>query len=729
MADTTDVDDWLDEFESNESSGGGSAGDLASEDEQGEKSFDVEKILSNFMHPSRGVEVKDRKFRLKTYKNCFVGQMAIEWLCKFLGVTKEEALGIGMQMYERNYIVHVVEKDKGFLNDYLFYNFTNTAETVYKASEVYAAEMKVQKERLARSPETFLIDMMDSRKGIDIRDRKYMLKWYKRCFVGEEAVQWFRRYFRLSNSDEDTQIAISKGQQLKEAGYIIHTVDAEKPFLDGYFFYLFTPSARQIEAKVLRSLTTAVKPQSSAELAQRLFDPLSGVYLRDHKRLMKTYKQCCSGSDIVDWIIKNLRVRSRSHAVKLSEKLLKDNFIAPVAGNVDAPFQDSSKELYKFCGMPENMSLHLTKQQVPDDDIGVESFDFNLVLGVGGFGTVYLAKKKDDERYYAIKAIRKSRFRSHKEIESLILESEVLRNDHPYLLHLYWAFTSKDFIYLVLDYIGGGDLFHHLQAHKTGFSRNTVQFFAAQVLLGLGHLHGCGIIYRDMKLENILLDTDGNVCLADFGLSKILNGADDRATTMCGTPGYVAPEVLLGKGYGTQVDLWSLGVLMYELSTGRNPFLGKDRNQTFMKILKFDPQFPEQFFSKKAVSLIKALLTKDPNMRPQKVEDIKGHPYFKNIDWTKLLLKQIPSPFEVVVDGEGDTQNFDAEFTNIRIRIEDNSPIHDADAAPQGGEGNGIDVRWSRFKLAEPDAVHSIGKDEEEDPHLSGSRGSMGSQG
>ena len=151
---------------------------------------------------------------------------------------------------------------------------------------------------------------------------------------------------------------------------------------------------------------------------------------------------------------------------------------------------------------------------------------------------------------------------------------------------------------------------------------------------------------------------------------------------------------------------------MYELSTGRNPFLGKDRNQTFMKILKFDPQFPEQFFSKRAVSLIKALLTKDPSMRPQRVEDIKGHPYFKNIDWTKLLLKQIPSPFEVVVDGEGDVQNFDAEFTNIKIRIEDNSPIHDADAVPQG-DGGGIDVRWSRFKLVEPDAVHSIGKDEE----------------
>ena len=299
--------------------------------------------------------------------------------------------------------------------------------------------------------------------------------------IGEEAVAWLKRYFRLSNSEKDTALAIQKGEQMREAGYIIHTVEAEKPFLNGYFFYIFTPTARQIEAKVLRSLSASVKPKSSPELAQRLFDPLSGVYLRDHKRLMKTYKNCCSGQEMVDWIIKNLRVRSRAHAVKLCVRLKSDKLIEGVNTSAEGEFVDGSKELYRFVGVLEGQ-VHLPcDRSGPTDDVSVESFDFSMVLGVGGFGTVYLAKKKDDERFYAIKAIRKSRFRSHKEIESLILESEVLRNDHPYLLHLYWAFTSKDFIYLVLDYIGGGDLFHHLQAHKTGFSRNTVQFFAAQV--------------------------------------------------------------------------------------------------------------------------------------------------------------------------------------------------------------------------------------------------------
>ena len=205
---------------------------------------------------------------------------------------------------------------------------------------------------------------------------------------------------------------------------------------------------------------------------------------------------------MVNWIMKNLRVRSRNHSISLCDALLKDKLIVSVTNAVDpAKFSDTSTALYKFSEAPASMcdsSLLPSESQI-QERVNVKSFSFLRVLGVGGFGSVYLAQKKDDERLYAIKAIRKSRFRNQKEIESLILESEVLRNDHPYLLHLYWAFTSKDFIYLgalslsqlflyslfwfcfdmspalfyylylsALDYMGGGDLFHHLQNHKTG---------------------------------------------------------------------------------------------------------------------------------------------------------------------------------------------------------------------------------------------------------------------
>eukprot|EP00211_Chloroparvula_japonica_P003490 CAMPEP_0119127646 /NCGR_PEP_ID=MMETSP1310-20130426/6115_1 /TAXON_ID=464262 /ORGANISM="Genus nov. species nov., Strain RCC2339" /LENGTH=740 /DNA_ID=CAMNT_0007117923 /DNA_START=94 /DNA_END=2313 /DNA_ORIENTATION=- len=687
---------------------------------------DVDEILSKLMHPTSGVEVKDRKYHLKTYKECFVGEMAVEWLCKYFACTKETAVEIGQEMYRRNYIVHVVDESKGFLNDYLFYMFTPEAVAHFKASDEYRDFRKKREAKLAMPLDEVLIAMMDSRRGVDLRDRKYYMKWYKRCFVGQEAVKWLMRYFMLERNETET--AVSKGQELLTAGYIIHTVDEEKPFLDGYFFYIFTPQARQTEAKYLRKLTTSITAGTPRELAWQMNDPITGIFTRDHKRRMKTIKSCFTGEDLVDWVLKHMRVRSRGDACKIAERLMGEGYLELVhpRKKTGGEFVDGSKDLYRLrvqgkadgsvTRVASGVSLEDSERRKDagsggyqeDQYVTVEDFSFKQVLGVGGFGTVYLSQKKDNERFYAIKAIRKARFRTQKDIDSLLLESEVLRNDHPYLLHLYWAFTNSEFIYLVLDYIGGGDLFHHLQQHKSGFARKTVQFFIAQVLLGLEHLHACGIIYRDMKLENILVDVDGNLCLADFGLSKILDNADDRATTMCGTPGYVAPEVLLGKGYKTNVDLWSMGVLMYELSTGRNPFLGADRHQTLLNIMKVNPYFPEEYFSKRAKSLLEMLLTRDPKERPQRAESLKSHPYFKDIDWTKLLLKQVPSPFKIVVTGEDDVSHFDEEFTQLKIRLEDNSPVHDIDpVSSDRSSGAGINVRWSQFKLVEPDAGFS----------------------
>ena len=521
---------------------------------------------------------------------------------------------------------------------------------------------------------------------------------------GSDAVLWLQKFYLLHYFEND--YAVKKGQELIDKGFVLHTVDVEKPFLPSYLFYVFTPLARQTEARYMKKLTTAIHANSPKELAWQMQNPITGLFCRDHKRRMKTYKNCFTGEDLIDWVLKYMRVRSRPDALKVANKLVAEDFIYNVKKKENV-LVDSPKELYRFRIKKKSFNgvSQGTLMQDEGDYVSVEDFQFKQVLGVGGFGTVYLAKKKDNERHYAIKSIRKARFRSQKDIDSLLLESEVLRNDHPYLLHLYWAFTNKDYIYLVLDYIGGGDLFHHLQQHRSGFARKTVQFFIAQVLLGLEHLHACGIIYRDMKLENILLDVDGNICLADFGLSKILDGADDRAMTMCGTPGYVAPEVLLGKGYGTNVDIWSMGVLMYELSTGRNPFLGSDRHQTLLNIMKVTPYYPDEYFSKRARSLLQLLLLRDPKERPQRAEELKSHPYFKDIEWTKLLLKQVPSPFQILVEKDDDVRHFDEEFTKLKIRLEDNSPIHEIEFTDDRTSMAQIDVRWSQFRLVAPDAA------------------------
>jgi len=240
---------------------------------------------------------------------------------------------------------------------------------------------------------------------------------------------------------------------------------------------------------------------------------------------------------------------------------------------------------------------------------------------------------------------------------------------------LRYAFQSKDKLYFVLDYYQGGELFFHLKNNRR-FPEDVARIFVAEIASALGHLHSLAVIYRDLKPENILLDDVGHVCLTDFGLSKDVD-PNDKAHTFCGTPEYLAPEIVTGAGHDKAVDWWSLGILLYELTVGIPPFYSQNVNEMYNKIQHGVLRFPP-FLSENCKSLIVALLNRDPKKRlgsRDDIEDIKVHPFFKDMSWQKLLAKEIDPPYKPKVKPTGDdTSNFDATFTN--------EPVVDSMVAP-----------------------------------------------
>jgi len=214
---------------------------------------------------------------------------------------------------------------------------------------------------------------------------------------------------------------------------------------------------------------------------------------------------------------------------------------------------------------------------------------------------------------------------------------------------------------MILDYINGGELFYHLK--KEGrFPENRVKFYAAEIVCAMAHLHSLQIVYRDLKPENILIDMDGHICITDFGLSKEIN-PEEGTHTFCGTPEYLAPEVLKGQGHGTAVDWWSLGTLVYEMLTGLPPFYSQNINIMYQKILNGELRFPS-YVSPDAQSLLEGLLTRDVDKRlgTDNSQNVKKHPFFKDIDWDKLEKKELEPPFKPKVKSDTDTSQIDSVF-------------------------------------------------------------------
>jgi serine/threonine protein kinase len=298
------------------------------------------------------------------------------------------------------------------------------------------------------------------------------------------------------------------------------------------------------------------------------------------------------------------------------------------------------------------------------EKLSVADFDLLKVVGKGAFGKVMLVRKKTgvgEGQIFAMKVLKKAVIAAKGQVEHTKSERSILCEiRHPFIVRLRFAFQSEDKLYLVTDYYNGGSLFYHLRKSRS-FSEERARFYAAELLTALDHLHQQSIVYRDLKLENVLMDSQGHIALTDFGLSKQNIDSTEGATTFCGTAEYIAPELLKGQRYGPAVDWWSFGILLYEMMAGRTPFYDKNRKLMFYKIINTAPQFPPHF-SPEACTVLRALLNINPESRLGTVEggnaaqDIMNSDFFRVIDFDALLNKSIEPPFTPEVQNELDTK-------------------------------------------------------------------------
>ncbi|XP_071339926.1 serine/threonine-protein kinase N2-like isoform X3 [Trachinotus anak] len=301
----------------------------------------------------------------------------------------------------------------------------------------------------------------------------------------------------------------------------------------------------------------------------------------------------------------------------------------------------------------------------------MEDFKYISVLGRGHFGKVLLAEFKKTGKLYAIKALKKRDIVTRDEVDSLMSEKRIFEminaSRHPFLVNLHGCFQTSDHVCFVMEYLPGGDLMIHI--HNNVFTEAQTRFYSACVLLGLEFLHLNKIIYRDLKLDNLLMDTDGFVKITDFGLCKEGMGHGDRTSTFCGTPEFLAPEVLTDDNYTRAVDWWGMGVLIFEMLVGESPFPGEDEEEVFDSIVNDDVQYPT-CLPPDAVSIIQKLLKKNPLKRlgagERDANELKGEKFFETIDWEALLAKKVTPPFLPSIRESVDVSNFDSEFTRLQ---------------------------------------------------------------
>ncbi|WKY15943.1 hypothetical protein Q1695_000986 [Nippostrongylus brasiliensis] len=297
-------------------------------------------------------------------------------------------------------------------------------------------------------------------------------------------------------------------------------------------------------------------------------------------------------------------------------------------------------------------------------------FDFLTTIGKGSFGRVFQVRHRESGKIYAMKVLSKEHIRKKNEVKHVMAELSVLKANfyHPFLVSLHFSFQNKDKLYFVVDHLNGGELFSHLQKDKT-FSESRSRFYAAQIASAIGYLHENNIIYRDLKPENLLLDKHGYLVLTDFGLCKEGMTPTSVTNTFCGTPEYLAPEIILKKPYDVAVDWWCLGCVLYEMLYGLPPFYSRDHNEMYNRIVN------EQLKMKKNISasstdIVTKLLQKDKNKRLGSKSDfreVKEHEFFRTIDWDKLLRREIKAPFIPRIESETDVRNIAEDFVKIKI--------------------------------------------------------------
>lgn len=329
--------------------------------------------------------------------------------------------------------------------------------------------------------------------------------------------------------------------------------------------------------------------------------------------------------------------------------------------SLDTDASSSAMRASTASGRSSNVSSHHSH------GVSVNDFELIKVIGKGSIGKVFLVRKKDTHVIYAMKVLRKKNVVRHGLEEHIKTERLILEEiDHPFIARLRFSFQTKDKLYLVTDYCSGGELFHHMS--DDGFSYELSQFYAAELVLGLEHLHRLKVAYRDLKPENILVESSGHLRITDFGLSKLNVVSDKGAQTLVGSPEYLAPEVYNAQKYGYAVDWWSLGVFLYEMLTGSHPFFDDNREVMVRKIMTpgsvltmMPSGMPQE-----AASLISGLLTFNPTERlgSRGAQELRDHPFFAGVSWDGLMRREVTPPWHPVVQDELDVGNFDAEFTS-----------------------------------------------------------------
>ena len=298
--------------------------------------------------------------------------------------------------------------------------------------------------------------------------------------------------------------------------------------------------------------------------------------------------------------------------------------------------------------------------------ISLKDFKILNKLGKGAFGKVLLVHNEELNKYFAMKILKKKFIEKNKQQLHVKTERKILEIiEHPFVAKLYYAFQNSEKLYLLTEYMPGGEMFYHL--HKDiYFSEERTKFYISEIILALIYLHKNNIIYRDLKPENILLDEQGHIKLTDFGLSKIVNNINkDKTYTICGTPEYVAPEVLLNKGYNKSADWWSLGIVLYEMLCGETPF--KEARERLDINIYYKPIYQNKLISDIAFDLIQKLCEINVNLRlgssENEFEEISKHKFFNGIDWKKLENKEIKPSFIPIITNMEDVRNFDKQFT------------------------------------------------------------------
>ncbi|CAL8102978.1 unnamed protein product [Orchesella dallaii] len=286
--------------------------------------------------------------------------------------------------------------------------------------------------------------------------------------------------------------------------------------------------------------------------------------------------------------------------------------------------------------------------------------DFTVIknLGEGSFGLVKLVEHKQTKEFYAMKTLIKAKVVKMKQVEHTLNEKKVLQCiGFPFIVELKYHFMDHANLYMVMDFINGGEMFYHLQKFKK-FSESQAKFYAAQIVLCFEYLHMLDLVYRDLKPENLLIDNTGYVKMTDFGFAKRIKG---RTWTLCGTPEYLAPEVIMAKGYGKAVDWWAVGVLIYEMVSGRSPFYAEQPLQIYEKIVAGKVKFPN-FMGEDCKDIVKNILQVDLTRRfgnlKNGVHDIKNHKWFQSVDWNAVFHKKITPPFKPEVSHPGDARHF-----------------------------------------------------------------------